>query len=141
MRRRVREQETDRGAAAVEFALVLVPLLLLVFGIIDFGRLYNEQMTLTSLARAGARMASLSPAGPDSTTAIKDRLIADAPAWLGLSADQITVQQCTAGASGPAAASATVTISTRFTLTIAQLANLDRAGVGLTGKGTMPCTG
>lgn len=140
MRRRVHEHSADRGAAAVEFALVLVPLLLLVFGIIDFGRLYNEQMTLTSLARAGARMASLSPASPDPTTAIKNRLLADAPGWLGLSAEQITVQRC-ATTGGAAPGSATVTISSRFTLTIAQLANLDKAGVDLTGKGTMPCTG
>lgn len=45
----------DRGAAAVEFALIIPVLLLLVFGIMEFARLYNEQIELTSAARAGVR--------------------------------------------------------------------------------------
>jgi hypothetical protein len=49
----------DRGAAAVEFALVLPLLLLLVFGIIDFGRALNAQVTLTQAAREGARLVAL----------------------------------------------------------------------------------
>lgn len=50
---------SDRGAAAVEMALVLPLLLLLVFAIIDFGRMLNVQITLTEAARDGARTASL----------------------------------------------------------------------------------
>ncbi len=50
----------DRGAAAVEFALVLPLLLLLVFGIIDFGRAYMAQISLTQAAREGARLGALS---------------------------------------------------------------------------------
>jgi len=46
MRRRLaRSAARDRGAAAVEFALLLPVLLLLVFGIIDFGRALNAQIT------------------------------------------------------------------------------------------------
>lgn len=45
----------ERGAAMVEMAIVLPVLLLLVFGIIDFGRLYNTQVTLTHAAREGIR--------------------------------------------------------------------------------------
>ena len=60
MRRRpARNSPHDRGAAAVEFALLLPVLLLLVFGIIDFGRALNAQVTLTQAAREGARMAAL----------------------------------------------------------------------------------
>src|SRR5437773_10844519 len=50
----------ERGAAAVEFALVLPLLLLILFGIIDFGRAYNAQVTLTQAAREGVRLAALS---------------------------------------------------------------------------------
>ncbi|GAA1735467.1 hypothetical protein GCM10009681_02340 [Luedemannella helvata] len=50
----------DRGAAAVEFALVLPVLLILVFGIIDFGRMLNAKITLTQAAREGARAAAVS---------------------------------------------------------------------------------
>ena len=45
----------ERGAAMVEMAIVLPLLLLLVFGIIEFGRLYNAQVTLTHAAREGIR--------------------------------------------------------------------------------------
>lgn len=48
----------DRGAAAVEMALVLPLLLMLIFGIIDFGRLLNMQIALTEAARDAARVAS-----------------------------------------------------------------------------------
>ncbi|MEV6600785.1 TadE family protein [Actinoplanes sp. NPDC051346] len=49
----------DEGAAAVEMALVLPLLLLLLFGIIDFGRALNIQITLTEAAREGARATAL----------------------------------------------------------------------------------
>jgi Flp pilus assembly protein TadG len=43
----------------VEFALILPMLLLVVFGIIDFGRLLNAQISLTEAAREGARANAL----------------------------------------------------------------------------------
>jgi len=49
---------SDRGAAAVEFALVVPILLLLVFGIIDFGRMLNAQLQVSEASREGARAAS-----------------------------------------------------------------------------------
>ena len=61
-RRPARGGALDRGAAAVEFALLLPLLLLLVFGIIDFGRALNAQVTLTQAAREGARLDRAEPA-------------------------------------------------------------------------------
>ena len=46
----------DRGAAAVEFALVMPVLLSLVVGIAEFGRAYNVQATLSGAAREGVRV-------------------------------------------------------------------------------------
>lgn len=57
--RAVPRAERDRGAAAVELALVLPVLLLVVFGCIDFGRMLNAQIALTQAAREGARWAAL----------------------------------------------------------------------------------
>ena len=48
-------RKSEKGAALVEFAIVAPLLLLLVFGIIEFGRAYNAQNTLTHAAREGAR--------------------------------------------------------------------------------------
>lgn len=52
---RSRGSAKERGAAMVEMALVLPILVLLVFGIIEFGRAYNAQITLTHAAREGVR--------------------------------------------------------------------------------------
>jgi Flp pilus assembly protein TadG len=49
----------ERGASAVEFALVAPLLILLVFGIVEFSITYNRQQGLHAAAREGARIASL----------------------------------------------------------------------------------
>lgn len=54
-----RLRSNDRGAAAVEFALVAPILLLLVFGLIDFGRMLNAKISITEAAREGARAAAI----------------------------------------------------------------------------------
>ena len=43
-----------------EFAIVLPMLAMLLFGIIQFGILYNNYVTVTDAARAGARKAAVS---------------------------------------------------------------------------------
>jgi Flp pilus assembly protein TadG len=59
--RRARDRrEAQRGAAAVEFALVMPLLLLLVFGIIDFGLMINEKTVVANAAREGARDGAIS---------------------------------------------------------------------------------
>lgn len=50
-----RTQGHERGAAAVEFALVAPVLLALVGGIIEFSYTYNLQISVTQAARAAAR--------------------------------------------------------------------------------------
>jgi Flp pilus assembly protein TadG len=49
----------QRGAAAVEMALVLPLLFLLLFGIIEFGFIFNRFITVTHAAREGARVYAL----------------------------------------------------------------------------------
>lgn len=49
--------KSDEGQALVEFALVAVVFLTLVFGIIDFARLFESWVTVQHAARQGARYA------------------------------------------------------------------------------------
>jgi Flp pilus assembly protein TadG len=58
----------ERGTALVEFALVALPLFLILFGIIDFARALNYYNDLTQLAGQGARAAAVNQ-NPDNTRA------------------------------------------------------------------------
>lgn len=59
MRLLTRLRREERGAMVVEFGLVVPILLLLVFGIIDFGRAYYTLNNLTSAVREGVRRAAV----------------------------------------------------------------------------------
>lgn len=48
----------ERGAAAVEFAIIFPILLLVMFGIVEFGTLMYDQIMVTNSAREGARWGS-----------------------------------------------------------------------------------
>jgi Flp pilus assembly protein TadG len=50
---------SSTGAAAVEFAIVAVLLLAIIFGIIDFGRLFFVVQGVKSASREGARVAAV----------------------------------------------------------------------------------
>jgi Flp pilus assembly protein TadG len=47
----------ERGQALVETALILPVLLMLVLGILEFGRAWNTKQVITDAAREGARLA------------------------------------------------------------------------------------
>ena len=49
--------KNEEGQALVEFALVLPLLILILCGIVDFGWIYYNQITLNNAAREGARYA------------------------------------------------------------------------------------
>ena len=58
MRWRFRKDgRTDQGAAAVEFALVVPLLLLVLVGIVNFGFVFAQQISLNNAARQAARYA------------------------------------------------------------------------------------
>ena len=50
----------DSGQTMVEFTLVLPILCVLLFGILEFGIVWNHYVTLTDAVRAGARKAAVS---------------------------------------------------------------------------------
>jgi Flp pilus assembly protein TadG len=123
-----RRRRGDRGAAAVEFALVFPMLVLLVVGIAEFGRAYNIQTTISGAARESVRVMALQ----NSPSAARDAAKAYAPG-LGLTNGQITISptSCTTGAS------ATVRVTYPFTF----ITGLVGSNITLTGRGTMRCNG
>jgi Flp pilus assembly protein TadG len=132
----------DRGAAAVEFALILPLLMLLVFGIIDFGRALNAQITLTQAAREGARLDALG----QSNAAVVSRT-QTAATGLNLNAPNGSVtetQVCMPNAGATADAQVTVSYQFSFITPVGAIAGLfGGSGFGgpitLTAQGVMPC--
>jgi Flp pilus assembly protein TadG len=68
---------SEKAAALVEFAIVLPILLLIVFGIVDFGRALYTANNLTSAVREGARLAS-TQISPDATVAAQKTAVSNA---------------------------------------------------------------
>jgi hypothetical protein len=61
-----------RGQAMVEFAAVLLPILLIVVGIIQFGLIFGANVTLTNAAREAARAATISRYDIEVTRTVND---------------------------------------------------------------------
>lgn len=69
----MKTKNTEHGAAAVEFALVVPMLMVIVFAIIVFGQVFTMQIALTQAARTAARSMAVSDSATESnpqTTAI-----------------------------------------------------------------------
>lgn len=64
-------RHSQEGAAAVEFALIASILFLVLFGIIEFGRLFSELEVLNSAAREGARAAAVRGTGDEVAEAVE----------------------------------------------------------------------
>lgn len=61
----------ERGAAAVEFALVCVPLVMLLFGIIGYGLALWQLQSLRAATREGARIAAVGGTRDQVLTAVE----------------------------------------------------------------------
>ena len=59
LRRPARAPGRARGQSLVEFALVLIPLLTLILGVVQFGLIFNSYVTMTNAAREGARTGTI----------------------------------------------------------------------------------
>ena len=100
-----------RGAAAVEFAIVAPLFFLLVFGMIEFGRMVMVQQILTNASREGARKAVLDGS---TTTDVTDTVITH----MGDAQITIDTSNITINPANPATANygdpITVTVSVPF---------------------------
>lgn len=120
-RRRARE---ERGQSAVEFALVLPVLALVVFGCLKLGMAFFTYEQVASAANAGARAAAVNH-GADPTSAARAAARSLAPT-ASLSDSQIAVTYVST-ASPPGAAwsyPGTVTVTVTYPLTFSFLGQL-----------------
>ena len=62
----------QRGSAAVEFAIFLLPLLLLAFGVVEYGRAIYNYNTLVKSVRASARLLSSQNPNNDGYTVLQE---------------------------------------------------------------------
>ncbi|HSM00953.1 MAG TPA: TadE family protein [Acidimicrobiia bacterium] len=89
---RTNKRNDDQGAALVEFAIVLSLLVMLIFGIIEFGRAYNAQITLTHATREGVRVLAITQDGDAARAATVNAATTLDPAKLS-----ITTGDCSPG--------------------------------------------
>ena len=118
----------ESGAAAVEFALVFPMLMLVLFGIIEFGAMYNAQLMITGAAREGARSMAISG---DPVTAKLDTL--EAATGVSLAAAEVSFSRATCAIGQDV--SVVITHKQHF------LTGMFGATVDLTGKATRRCNG
>ncbi|MBC7519350.1 MAG: pilus assembly protein [Microbacteriaceae bacterium] len=125
-----RRADTERGAVAVEFALLLPILITLMLGIIEFGLGYNAQITISAAAREGARSMALH----NNVTTAKSAVKASAPLRApGVTDAEIAVTPavCSAGLTN------TVTVVHQYKF----LTGFFGVGYQITGRAAMRCGG
>ena len=98
---RRRQRWGDRGASAVEFAIVLPVLLLFLYGIIEFGTVFLIKHGLTEAAADAVRAAATAPPATASTMALNEASSAvsgDVGGLIGTACSQSATAalQCTA---------------------------------------------
>jgi Flp pilus assembly protein TadG len=135
--RQQRWRRRDAGASAVEMAIVLPVLVLLAFGIIDFGRMLNAQIQLSQAAREGVRLAALAGGSGYSTADVAARVAQAAPnPGFGGSGATVSPAPVMCSTSAGASDAATVNVAYQFR-GIFFLAG----GVSLQQKAVMRCGG
>ncbi len=100
LHRRTRSRRfARRGVASIEMALVFPLLLLIAFGIIEFGQLFFVRLTLINAAREGARTATLMIDPADKAALVQERTEA-ALIGGGLSGKNYTIEYVSAPSPG-----------------------------------------
>ena len=99
----------ERGSAAVEFALLLPILLLLLLALVQVGVIARDSLVLTQASRAGAREAAVQGSKDAVDTAVR-------AAAIGLDPDRLSVVATWSGARG-----APVTVAVAYEAPVASL--------------------
>ena len=131
MRNRLRN---ERGATAVEFALIVPLLILLVLGIAEFGRAFQVQGTLSAAAREGVRIMALQNDEAAAKAAVRNATPSLNPAITNLQID-VTPKSC------PTVNPGSTTVKLTIKYSMPYMTGFFGSGVTLTGTGGMRCNG
>jgi Flp pilus assembly protein TadG len=122
-----RKSGNERGAVAVEFALVAPILLLIVVAIVEFAFFFNLQISVTQAAREAARTMAVT----NSTAKAQSAAVAGAPS-INLAPGNVSLS----GACSPGA-----TVTATVTFNSPTLTGLFTPSLSVVGKGAMRCGG
>ncbi|HQE06056.1 MAG: TadE family protein [Tepidanaerobacteraceae bacterium] len=64
--------KTERGQTLVELALVLPVIILILFGTLEFGRLFHSYIVITNAAREGARLGAVGKSDEEIVSRIRE---------------------------------------------------------------------
>jgi Flp pilus assembly protein TadG len=131
MTKRLRD---ERGATAVEFAMILPLLLVLVLGIVEFGRAFQVSGTLSAAAREGVRVMALQNDQAAARAAVRTAADSLDPA---VTDAQITITPATCPQTGTGNTSVRLTIDYPMPF----ITDFFGVTVDLTGTGVMRCNG
>jgi Flp pilus assembly protein TadG len=90
----MKRTKKKRGAAAVEFGLVLIPLSLILLGIIDYGWAFLQAAQVSNAAREGARAAAVGDDGAAAANFYLNQVFLDGERNVTVTngADRVTVR-------------------------------------------------
>lgn len=129
---------SQSGAVAVEFALVLPIFLVLVLGIFEFGRAFNIQISLSEAAREAARYAAIHQS--DSTYNVGDAQAAGVAAAPSVDLDPSDITIASSGTS-PCNVEVNISYSTPWMTGFPSLVPGMPAELDFSGTGVMRCGG
>lgn len=123
----------ERGAAAVEFALLLPVLMLILFGIIEFGMIMYSREVITNASREGARsgivQATVKPTVGEIQTMVTNYLTGT-----GIDPNAVTINVIGAGLTAPNIL--TVTVNYPYNFFVPAILGLGNT-INLTGQTVM----
>ena len=131
MKKRMRN---ERGATAVEFAMIMPLLIVLVLGIAEFGRAFQVSGTLSAAAREGVRIMALQNDPAAARAAVRNAATSLDP---GVTDAQIVITPASCPQTGGGSTAVRLTINYPMPF----ITDFFGASVDLTGTGVMRCNG
>ena len=138
-----RKADRRRGSALVEFALMTPFLLILLAGVLDYGRALSKATGVANAARIGAQYGSGSVARSTDTAGIRAAAVNSAPGFSGLSVSSVQSCQCPGGTSVSCSGncgSSKLLMYVKVTVTAASSAIFSYSGLPFTGNLTRQAT-